>query len=909
MLRRMKKTTLLLASATLATISLTTSCSDYDNGFDEAMIRYNQNFIDRFGNIDPNQDWNLVRQLAEKNGGGKTTRAYDYGDITENENAPERNLWPKYREGTTETDKKYLMNLEIPGFPDSKGTFYYEKNGANVYAQTAPVDEVNPIGDVTDEEIIYVSQWFRTHRYPQSLKAEWRNFFLQDISHDCDREISEDGSTCDAGKRIIERPIYSYNGSPIGTSDNPKYPMNQLISKTLNGGWNHLYNFNYDSGNHLQNYETAPRFTDFSSEGTASITNYATTDGYQPTARTIQLYIGIGTDDFAYYGSFDSQWHRKYVLVHLQFTIKQSGGLCKIHNDNCAEHSYDGYYLGFDYESYEELYDTNGDLDKYLYFPRDGFYSNWIVKISHTSWGEKEEETTTDDPNPDEDEEDPVPAHTIKDQGLIVCEDLGDCDFDFNDVVLKVQHIHEEGKKDQLRITAMAAGGALPSNIFYKDKEVEVGENKTSEIHKLLNREAPHIINAGEEFGQEGRIWYIPIDDTDLKNLEEENATTPNKYPGFATYAFDKGFIRVKVNNEKWIESVNSEYKDVGSTYTDKRAEKVPQMMFLPVSFLWPRETIGIDEAYGKEFASWVSNAENTGWYKRSHANINLVTQRNVAGSGSEYTGLLRWPDVEGEQKPIDVNLGEDVFVNFYGEGPIEIANSSEIISAEYVGNNTIKITGKIVGEKEIHIKGPKNIIKLYVTVTYGNTLKWSDVDGDTKTINVPVGGESVLVTYLGQGEIQSGEKDYNHNLIQVNNKGNNTLEIVSNQNNNTGETDVYIKASKETDDSDDSYIILHVVIEPNKNILGWPPADDVNGNEKNIGDIYEGETVKLEYYGSLSGEYNNDKYTITYDNNTHILTIKINALQNTSETVEFQLTDGQNNYIKLKMTLKKKSS
>ena len=70
MVRRMKTAGILLASAMLATISLTTSCTDYDNGFDEATIRYNQNFKEIFGKIDPNQDWNLVRQLAEKNGGG-----------------------------------------------------------------------------------------------------------------------------------------------------------------------------------------------------------------------------------------------------------------------------------------------------------------------------------------------------------------------------------------------------------------------------------------------------------------------------------------------------------------------------------------------------------------------------------------------------------------------------------------------------------------------------------------------------------------------------------------------------------------------------------------------------------------------------------------------------------------------
>lgn len=42
----------------------TASCTDFDNNLSEAEIRYNQNFIDQFGNIDPNQDWNMAQQVT-----------------------------------------------------------------------------------------------------------------------------------------------------------------------------------------------------------------------------------------------------------------------------------------------------------------------------------------------------------------------------------------------------------------------------------------------------------------------------------------------------------------------------------------------------------------------------------------------------------------------------------------------------------------------------------------------------------------------------------------------------------------------------------------------------------------------------------------------------------------------------
>lgn len=38
------------------------ACSDYDNGYDEKAIEYENNFINTFGQVDPNQDWNMAQQ-------------------------------------------------------------------------------------------------------------------------------------------------------------------------------------------------------------------------------------------------------------------------------------------------------------------------------------------------------------------------------------------------------------------------------------------------------------------------------------------------------------------------------------------------------------------------------------------------------------------------------------------------------------------------------------------------------------------------------------------------------------------------------------------------------------------------------------------------------------------------------
>lgn len=40
-----------------------TACTDYDNNYDERKLAYEEAFKDVFGNIDPNQDWNMAKQV------------------------------------------------------------------------------------------------------------------------------------------------------------------------------------------------------------------------------------------------------------------------------------------------------------------------------------------------------------------------------------------------------------------------------------------------------------------------------------------------------------------------------------------------------------------------------------------------------------------------------------------------------------------------------------------------------------------------------------------------------------------------------------------------------------------------------------------------------------------------------
>lgn len=659
MVRRMKTAGILLASAMLATISLTTSCTDYDNGFDEATIRYNQNFKEIFGKIDPNQDWNLVRQLAEKNGGGMNTRV----------NVPNINQW---------ADPKYY-NLAVPGYPDALGSYHTGSTGnikyytAEQWAEMVSNKETtlpNPIGDVTEEEIDYVSRWFRTHYEPGTIKISWQDYFIQDISADYDREITktkkdEDGNEIPVeaeGKRITSVPIYDMNGTPYTYSSSKilpysqwketndsrgiTYGMEKLIieiketedpeKKVWNPNklfgdddeywenWEHIYNFN--SGVATNNYGDKDDLSDIKME---SLTD-----------RTIQFYRASGTADFSYHNSDVNKRFHKYALQHLVFDIPQTAEKCRIHDRKCTNHHYDGYYLGFDYEIFltgsGDLTDKDnkGSLEtdpygKICYKPRDGFYSNWIVKIS------KGVDVEGNSPSS-------YPKQTIIKEGLLVCEDLGETDYDFNDVVLKLQHIQVQSsrttpKVDKFRITAMAAGGALPSTVYIvdasghdiqmtPDEEVQKDEQQ-SEIHKLLNGEAPTIINAAPEFRGEGKSWTRTLEELGYGDNTEAKKD-------FVSYVFDNRKIKIKVEDkdERIIQPIKSKYNDTpGGTFHGtpnvSQESDAPQMMLLPINFLWPQETVFIGEAYGL-FGKWVENTAETDWYTSYEKG--LITLRSV---------------------------------------------------------------------------------------------------------------------------------------------------------------------------------------------------------------------------------------------------------------------------------------
>ena len=164
---------------------------------------------------------------------------------------------------------------------------------------------------------------------------------------------------------------------------------------------------------------------------------------------------------------------------------------------------------------------------------------------------------------------------------IIACEDLGNTDdIDFNDVVFSVSHTAGE---TTAKVTPLAAGGVLPSNIYY-------GGSNLGEIHNLINGAQPNangqysMLNTGSK-GTPGSAITI--------NVPADYSVTNH---GFT--------VKVKDQNE----SIVLESAEIGTA---------PQMLVLPGEWAWPTERTSIGTAFPM-FVEW-SKAANTAidWYKR----------------------------------------------------------------------------------------------------------------------------------------------------------------------------------------------------------------------------------------------------------------------------------------------------
>lgn len=526
------------------------SCQEEDLGFDEeavheaAVLReYQKNFESRYGTIDPNHDWGFKDIVIPVNGNSVMgTRALPGTWVNPTE--PSQQLWYD------------TYGVVPPGAPA-------DWNTNSPYGQ-------DWTGAVTAEEILWVSEYFRTHTYkdmvPDMVQLHLTDFFVESVSGDDD----QDGY---AGVHGEGNQIYQQDGVRATIT----YGMDMLLARTMDSSddystWHHINNFNYGSTvNRPQQYadNSVNPYLPKDNEGHVAldlvnpIDNDVDKDIYGATKsqsrnRTLMYVHSSGTESFAFHPSWDDQssFYESYVLVHLSFDVNG--------------HHYDGNYLAFDWQGVND-----GDVAE-----PDGYYNNWIIKITPANYK----------------------PHQNFPVSRIMCEDLGNTlDFDFNDLVFDVKYemTYPNGVESLDAILIIqAAGGTLPIWVGKKDNNYEA--------HYLLGNakgETDTPINVAATI--KGKTHDVAI--VRIPLVEGTDWSTEN------------GQVKVNPNDIKiWVGNNTASLVTAAAllpTAGGTAGQSAPKKISIPYTDTrWLKENQQIEWGY-KHFDEWVKNQKSHDYF------------------------------------------------------------------------------------------------------------------------------------------------------------------------------------------------------------------------------------------------------------------------------------------------------
>lgn len=708
-------------------------CTDYTE-FSQEEIKlaefnkqYDDEFVKLFGTPDPNHDWGMtVLEPMVTSGTNIRTRADGFtegnGTVLVNRNQwieRNANAGDGYHDAPFKNDA-LAHNIQIPGWPHLNGLYYGSNGGGALEDALTPAEldakgnSWQPVGDVTEYEIQYVTAWFRTHEitdptlYREDLHLS--DFFIQNISQDEDQDSYSDivynnirvdiwdnntpgGKTPEQiaahneevfatrinGTNIGSLPNAStYTNSYItrkaGSSEKINYSLDDLGFQDVYGTWTHINNFNNQNAN--QNPEKSG----------------------SNIHREIKYVKSSGTENFHCHPSWNTKSETNYidswVLVHLTWVETVKDPSSPLLGQAIPR---EGYYLAFDFKAGKE--DTQ--------VAQDHYYSNWIVKITPGHF------------NPDN-----TSARRV------MCEDLGGSfDFDFNDVVFDVAYENYNGNKQAI-ITLQAAGGTMPIMVGVNPAGTTNGISNESlyEAHKLMGDGELTPINVGVGPNREVAIYRVNANSTDLNDIKFYVKNTKN---GGGTWKEYSG------NAAKWMNLDNGTDNPYGEKNPDgiknpdgqdtklkaPRAFAVPLKATIEIQYeegqivnprnletKWMKENQCIHDTY-YEFDNWAQDANkgdtgygmngSRGWWEQTHTLEKLYIKGITAesdnptgeGGGAPATWIPLYPN---PQNPF-VAHGNMCFSDYYLD--LTGYTGSDAISNEIIKPSVKQVTFTVVFE------------------------------------------------------------------------------------------------------------------------------------------------------------------------------------------------------------------
>ena len=367
----------LIIAAALTAFTLT-GCSDYENGYSEGQLKFIKGFENQFGDIDPEQDWNLATR------GTVTVTTSEPTDV---------NVYTVSNGTYTLVGQFFSINgTETLTFDMQKSAENIVVSNGGVALRTLDggfvsfVDETSSAGNDAVAEAS-----------TRAVNVNGNLWYQEWI-----RPVNVTATECDKVVKAFAEPIYVKNSTPIPW---PNYWVQQVYKGVTQ--YTDLAGNNAFTGSDCMNLMVAYNGTtgdyehvnDFNSGSKDKYyVDDITKEKFYGTTLMYNMSCNIGDKQFGYHNTKDSKFHYEYIILEVDGS----------------------YYVGFDFDA--EGYGVN----KNMTVERDYIYNDWIVKISPAMKSHV----------------DPADLNNAENQAwVLAAEDFGGdgSDIDYNDVVFQVE--------------------------------------------------------------------------------------------------------------------------------------------------------------------------------------------------------------------------------------------------------------------------------------------------------------------------------------------------------------------------------------------------------------------------------------------------------------------------------------
>lgn len=626
----------------LASSMMFTSCLQEEDIVEMVEDKYNHDFKETFGNVDPNHTWstatisNACINIAEE--GDYTLKLYTSNPRNTKKQAY---LLGEYNiKGNTTSS----LQFDMPVILKNVYAALIDKNGKRI-VKSAKVEngKINlsfggsKIGSRAEGEN---SPFTITYTAGRTGSYNENGYYLKYDKDDCNVPLTRlpEGkenieTVFDDGTILHKNFMFQFENEATFTL----YPFYYVTSNSVSLG---LYY--YDETEQRQEIEIWNRYTDGlykydngwqkTGEDLKDLNNYLQSNELK--CEGIQIKVNAGTQFGFYITANVNNNTTGNKQLYSQAKLNNTSNTTGEHFTYAAtyhNHEKDEFYLTF------EDWDQNDESS-------DKDFNDLVVKID-----DSENVMTI----VDEEEKD---SKDVLMEYIVAYEDLGTNDFDFNDVVVGFSH---DNKQNEAYIRVLAVGGTLP--VYLKGQNAESNEEYLfgqKELHELL-----------------GGSTNTPIISHNLNIVQKlPTQIQDNNGNGYSITEHFKHF-KVEVHRKNGITT------EISIPDTEKNTGDAPQAFVVAdPAWIWPNESQFIGDKY-PNFIKWIEDnlsEEGANWYG---AEWDKDDSENSGGStGGDNTG-----GGEGGETP---NYG----INLFNEN-IVIENNQIIIPYTYFGTNGATLT------------------------------------------------------------------------------------------------------------------------------------------------------------------------------------------------------------------------